>query len=50
MGIGIFGQLLYVNRSAQLVVAKFATQPGFDDALLLARDFHAAESLADALA
>jgi CubicO group peptidase (beta-lactamase class C family) len=50
MGVGIFGQFLYVNRAAQLVVAKFATQPTFDDALLLAHDFRAAESLADALA
>lgn len=50
MGVGIFGQFLYVNRSAQLVVAKFATQPTFDDALLLAHDFRAAESLADTLA
>ncbi len=49
MGVGIFGQFLYVDRSAQLVVAKFATQPTFDDALLLAHDFWAAESLADAL-
>jgi CubicO group peptidase (beta-lactamase class C family) len=49
MGIGIFGQFLYVNRAADLVVAKFATQPTFDDALLLAHDFNAAESLADAL-
>lgn len=50
MGLGIFGQLLYVNRAADLVVAKFATQPAFDDALLFAHDFRAAESLADALA
>jgi hypothetical protein len=50
MCLGIFGQFLYVNRSAELVVAKFATQPSFDDSLLLAHDFRAAESLADALA
>ena len=50
MGIGIFGQLLYVDRAAGLVVAKFSTWPRFSDHLLDAHQFWAARSLAELLA
>ena len=31
MGLGIYGQMLYVNPAAELVVAKFSTQQKADD-------------------
>jgi CubicO group peptidase (beta-lactamase class C family) len=50
MGLGIYGQMLYVNPAAELVVAKFSTQPTALDPAILAHNFYAAESLAAALA
>lgn len=50
MCLGIYGQLLYVNREADLVVAEFSTWPVADDPTLFAHEFHAAESLAQLLA
>jgi len=50
MGVGIFGQFLYVDRAAGFVLAKFATWPQFTDDLLFAHQFWAARSLAQSLA
>jgi hypothetical protein len=50
MGVGIFGQFLYVDRASGLVVARFSTWPCFSDDLLFAHLFWAARSLAEHLA
>jgi CubicO group peptidase (beta-lactamase class C family) len=50
MGVGIFGQFLYVDRAARFVLAKFSTWPRFSDDLLSAHHFAAARSLAELLA
>jgi CubicO group peptidase (beta-lactamase class C family) len=50
MGVGIFGQFLYVDRAAGMVMAKFSTWPGFLDDLSHAHQFWAARSLAELLA
>jgi len=49
MGLGIFGQFLYVDRTAGFVLAKFSTWPSFSDDLLSAHHFWAARSLAGLL-
>ena len=50
MGVGIFGQYLYVDRAAGFVLAKFSTWPRFSDDVLYAHHFWAARSLAESLA
>lgn len=50
MGVGIFGQFLYIDRTAGLVVARFSTWPCFSDDLLFAHLFWAARSLGELLA
>ena len=50
IGIGMYGQMLYVNREAELVVAKFSSQPRPSDSTTTAHTFAALESMADALA
>ena len=49
MGVGIFGQYLYVDRAAQFVLAKFSTWPRFSDDQLYTHQFCAAHSLAELL-
>jgi CubicO group peptidase (beta-lactamase class C family) len=44
--LGIWWQFLYVDQTAEVVVAKFSSQPSADDVLLLHHDLRAAESLA----
>jgi len=49
MGVGIFGQFLYVDRAAEFVMAVFSTQPTPSDDALFDHRFSAARSLAEAL-
>lgn len=49
MGLGIYGQMLYVNPAADLVVAKFSTQPAADDMKCFRLEFELAERLAETL-
>jgi CubicO group peptidase (beta-lactamase class C family) len=49
MGVGIYGQFLYVDRGAELVMAVFSTQPTPSDDALFDHRFSAARSLAEAL-
>lgn len=49
MGVGIFGQYLYVDRAAGFVLAKFSTWPRFSDDALYAHHFWAARSLTESL-
>jgi CubicO group peptidase (beta-lactamase class C family) len=50
MGLGMYGQMLYVNQDAGLVVAKFSSQLRAADEALWAHTFHALETLAEVLA
>jgi hypothetical protein len=50
MGFGMYGQMAYLNQEAELVVAKFSSQPRPADDGLTAHSVAALESLADALA
>lgn len=50
MGLGMYGQMLYVNQEAGLVVAKFSSQLRPAEETLWAHTFHALESLAEVLA
>ena len=50
MGLGMYGQMLYVNQEAGLVVAKFSSQLRPAEEKLWAHTFHALESLAEVLA
>ena len=50
LGLGIYGQLLYVDPSLQVVVAKFSTQPVADDSGLFVRELALCEALTAALA
>ena len=50
MGVGMYRQMLYVNRTAGLVVAKFSSQPRPADNVPIAHTFAALESIAAALA
>jgi hypothetical protein len=49
MGLGIYGQLLYVNPAADLVAAKFSTQRQADAADCFALEFRLCEDLAQVL-
>ncbi len=49
MGLGIFGQMLYVNPSADLVVAKFSTQPEADSVDCFRLEFSLCERLVEVL-
>ena len=49
MGLGMYGQMLYVNQEAGLVVAKFSSQFRPADDALGAHTFHALETLAEIL-
>ncbi len=49
MGRGIYGQMLYVNPAADVVVAKFSTQPVADSAEFFKLEFTLCERLAEAL-
>jgi CubicO group peptidase (beta-lactamase class C family) len=49
MGVGIFGQYLYVDRVAGFVLAKFSTWPHFSDDEFYCHQFAAARSLAELL-
>ena len=49
MGLGMYGQMLYVNQEAGLVVAKFSSQFRPADDALGAHTFHALETLAEVL-
>ena len=49
MGLGIYGQMLYVNPAADLVVAKFSTQSVADDPECFRLEFSLCEQLAEAL-
>jgi CubicO group peptidase (beta-lactamase class C family) len=44
--LGIWWQFLYVDQTAEVVVAKFSSQPSAADVLLLHHDLFAAQSLA----
>jgi CubicO group peptidase (beta-lactamase class C family) len=50
MGLGMYGQMVYINQEVELVVAKFSSQARPADDTLAAHSFAAFESLADALA
>lgn len=50
MGMGKYGQMLYVNQEANLVVAKFSSQDRPSDDPLITLTFVGCESLAQALA
>jgi CubicO group peptidase (beta-lactamase class C family) len=50
MGLGMYGQMLYVNQMAGLVVAKFSSQLRPADDVLGAHTFRALETLAEVLA
>jgi CubicO group peptidase (beta-lactamase class C family) len=49
LGIGMYGQMLYVDRDAGVVVAKLSSQPRAGLAGPITRTFHALESLARAI-
>ncbi len=49
MGLGIYGQMVYANPQADLVVAKFSTQPLADDMDAFRLEFALAERLAEKL-
>jgi len=49
MGLGIYGQMVYVNPKAQLVVAKFSTQPVADSTECFRLEFSLCERLAEVL-
>jgi len=49
LGSGIYGQMLYVNPGADLVVAKFSTQPEADDIDCFGLEFSLCERLAEVL-
>lgn len=49
MGSGIYGQMVYVNPRAELVVAKFSSQPTADDLDCLRLEFSLCERLAETL-
>ena len=50
MGLGMYGQMLYVNQEAGLVVAKFSSQPRPAEEALWTHTFYALETLAEVLA
>ena len=50
MALGVYGQMLYVDPQADVVVAKFSTQPTADDLDYFRLDFALAERLSDVLA
>jgi CubicO group peptidase (beta-lactamase class C family) len=50
MGLGMYGQMIYVNQKADVVIAKFSSQPRAADDELTAHTFHAFESLLPQLA
>ena len=50
MGLGMYGQMLYVNQEAGLVVAKFSSQLRPAEEMLWTHTFCAFETLAEALA
>jgi CubicO group peptidase (beta-lactamase class C family) len=49
MGVGIYGQFLYVDRAAEFVMAVFSTQSTPSDERLFGHRFSAARSLAETL-
>jgi len=49
-GLGMYGQMVYVNREAGVAVVKFSSQPRPADDVLVTRTFRALESLAAVLA
>ena len=49
MGVGIYGQFLYVDRAAELVMAVFSTQPTPSDEALFDHRYSAARALAETL-
>ncbi len=49
MGLGIYGQMVYVNPAAELVVAKFSTQSVADDHDCFRLEFSLCERLAEKL-
>ena len=49
MGLGIYGQMVYVNPAADLVVAKFSSQAVADSAECFRREFLMCECLAEQL-
>ena len=50
MGLGIYGQMLYVNREARVVVAKFSTQAKADDDEAFRVEYDLCESVAATVA
>lgn len=50
MGLGMYGQMVYVHREADVAVVKFSSQPRPADDALVTRTFWALESLAAVLA
>ena len=46
LGLGIYGQVLYVDPSPQVVVAKFSMQPVADDPGMFVRELALCEALA----
>ncbi len=50
LGVGMYGQMLYVDADAGVVVAKFSSQPRAGLAGPITRAFHALDSLAGAIA
>ena len=49
LGIGMYGQMLYVDADAGVVIAKFSSQPRAGLAGPITRTFYALDSLARAL-
>jgi CubicO group peptidase (beta-lactamase class C family) len=50
MSLGMYGQMVYVDREADVAVAKFSSQPRPADDVLVTRTFRALESLSAVLA
>ena len=46
MGIGMYGQMVYINREADVAVVKFSSQSRAADDVVVTRTFRALESLA----
>jgi len=50
MALGMYGQMVYVHREADVAVVKFSSQPRPADDMLVTRTFRSLESLAEVLA
>ncbi len=50
LGLGMYGQVIFVDQGRDLVAVKFSSQVRAADELLLAHTYHALDSLAESLA